>query len=404
VKILIHSNAPWEATGYGKQTRLLIPRLLGDGHEVVVSCVSGLNGGEIYWPVDGTSDDGHYEFEHRKTIRILPRGQYDFGPDTLPAYIEDERPDLVLLIMDCRMLGSIAEHLSTVQLQQDGPYIAAWVPSDTNPLSRPELAFLTVSGVRPIAMSRFAEGLLNDEDLSPAYIPHMVDTSVFCPRGEVLAAREEDRESLGIPADAFVVGMVAANNDAIRKGFPEQFEAFRRFRKSNQRAHLVVHTVAKSGRGHDLESLALDLDLGGAVSFTPALPQVVGRFDDAWMARLYRSFDVLSACSYAEGFGVPILETQACGTPVVVTDFGAMAEVGRYGFRVASQPFWNPVHKAWWGRPDVGEIVRGLNFFAKGGSSAGHRENYLDFARGFDADLIFQTCWRPFLSEVEASR
>ena len=38
------------------------------------------------------------------------------------------------------------------------------------------------------------------------------------------------------------------------------------------------------------------------------------------MAGWYRSLDVLSACSYGEGFGLPILEAQACGSPAIVTD------------------------------------------------------------------------------------
>jgi glycosyltransferase involved in cell wall biosynthesis len=396
MKILIHSNAPWQATGYGKQTALLIPRLLADGHEVVVSCMSGLDGGSTEWPVTYDTNDGDRGYN---LVRCLPRGQFSFGVDTLPAYMQDESPDLTLLIMDCRMLGPVADQLASLPGK-----LAAWVPSDTSPLSRPELAFLNVSKAIPIAMTRFAEKLMFAEGLAPSYIPHMVDTQVFMPHvaEDTTVLRGDERESLGIPEDAFVVGLVAANHDAVRKGFPEQFEAFRRFHRNNLRARLVVHTVGRTDRGHDLYQMAADIGLNqDAVSFAPPIPQLTGRVDDAHMARLYRSFDVLSLCSYGEGFGVPLIEAQACGTPVIATDFGAMAELGQLGFLVDGDPYWNPVHKSWWARPSIQMIADGLMYYAKsdGGSSA-YRHRVREFALNYDADNVYQGAWRPLLERL----
>jgi glycosyltransferase involved in cell wall biosynthesis len=401
MKILIHSNAPWMPTGYGKQTALLIPRLLAGGHKVVVSCVSGLNGAEISFPVPRPDPvTGGTMTTH---VRCLPAGQFSFGVDTLPAYIADEEPDLTLLIMDCRMLGPVADQLASLPGK-----LAAWVPSDTSPLSRPELAFLSVSKAHPIAMTRFAEKLMFAEGLAPSYVPHMTDTQVFKPDNssdypDVLAeARREDRRELGIPAEAFVVGMVAANHDAVRKGFPEQFEAFRRFRSSNLRAHLVVHTVGRTDRGHDLYQMAADIGLDeNAISFAPPMPQLTGRIDDKHMAKLYRSFDILSLCSYGEGFGVPLIEAQACGTPVVTTEFGAMAELGELGFVVDSEPYWNPVHKAWWGRPSVQMIADGYMYYAKsdGGSDA-YRRRLREWSLNYDVDNVYQGAWCPLLERL----
>jgi glycosyltransferase involved in cell wall biosynthesis len=400
MKILIHSNAPWQATGYGKQTALLIPRLLADGHEVVVSCMSGLDGGEILWDVPGQFEDGSASCvidSHPKQVRCLPRGQFSFGVDTLPAYMQDESPDLTLLIMDCRMLGPVADQLASLPGK-----LAAWVPSDTSPLSRPELAFLNVSKAVPIAMTRFAEKLMFTEGLAPSYIPHMVDTQAFSPEVSGNGDPNTEREDMGIPSDAFVVGLVAANHDAVRKGFPEQFEAFRRFHRNNLRARLVVHTVGRTDRGHDLYQMAADIGLNqDAVSFAPPIPQLTGRIDDAHMARLYRSFDVLSLCSYGEGFGVPLIEAQACGTPVIATDFGAMAELGQLGFLVDGDPYWNPVHKSWWARPSIQMIADGLMYYAKsdGGSSA-YRHRVREFALNYDADNVYQGAWRPLLERL----
>jgi glycosyltransferase involved in cell wall biosynthesis len=38
-------------------------------------------------------------------------------------------------------------------------------------------------------------------------------------------------------------------------------------------------------------------------------------------------FDIFALPTMAEGFGLPILEAQSCGTPVLVTDFSACTEL-----------------------------------------------------------------------------
>jgi glycosyltransferase involved in cell wall biosynthesis len=45
------------------------------------------------------------------------------------------------------------------------------------------------------------------------------------------------------------------------------------------------------------------------------------------MATLYTTATVLLFPSHYEGFGLPVLEAQMCGTPVVCSDCGALPEV-----------------------------------------------------------------------------
>lgn len=49
---------------------------------------------------------------------------------------------------------------------------------------------------------------------------------------------------------------------------------------------------------------------------------------DTEMPLLYNSADVLVYTSLYEGFGLPILEAMACGTPVITSDLSAMKEIG----------------------------------------------------------------------------
>jgi len=69
------------------------------------------------------------------------------------------------------------------------------------------------------------------------------------------------------------------------------------------------------------EQSALARDLGVTVVVLPYL-------DRATLAAIYRRSALLVMPSEREGFGLPLLESLACGTPVVASDIAALREVG----------------------------------------------------------------------------
>ena len=371
-KVLIHSNAPWLPSGYGKQTAHLVRTLQELGHEAIVSSFAGLTGAPIDW----------------HGVTVLPSGQYEYGVDVLLPHMQHVEPDLTVALMDVWKLGPLAEALT-------GYNMAAWVPVDCTPLSRLDEAFFKASGVRPIAMSRHGEEQLKGAGLDPLYAPHVVDREVFKPLTD--EEREKYREGMGL-AGRFLIGMCAANNDAARKGFPEQFEAFRRFHKRHPEAMLLVHSVAKGARGLDLPRLAAELGMDPtSIRFTDTYPQVSGVFDDTLMADWYGVLDVLTCCSYAEAFGVPIIEAQACGTPVVVTAGSAMKEIRGHGWLATAEPFWNHVHGAWWDRPNPDSIVR--QYDKAYAQASTRREQARDLSGEFDiADA--GRWWKPIMEAL----
>lgn len=379
MKILIHSNAPFVPSGYGSQVRLLLPKLAEMGHEAVVSAFYGVSGSPINW----------------KDWLILPAGQNNYGVDTIIPHAETYGADLILTLMDFWQLARVAPALN-------GRRLAAWLPTDCTPLGRPDRQVLAAAGAVPIAMSSFGlESCRNAGFDKAMYAPHAVDTSVFIPPAD----RRELRESLNLPTDAFIIGINAANRDGLRKGFPEQFNAFARFNRKHPDSKLMVHSVAQSVSGLDLTQLAEDMGISDDIIISEPYAQITGIMEPLVIADWYGCLDVLSSCSYGEGFGIPIIEAQACGTPVVATDCSAMTELaGPHGWLVGGQSFWNPTHRAWWIRPDVDRIVRSYEkAYAEWGTAKALKrsERCREFALSYDVDTVAAEYWAPLLKTLE---
>jgi glycosyltransferase involved in cell wall biosynthesis len=343
------------------------------GYEVAISAFCGISATVMDW----------------QGIRVYPAGAEPYGGDVLPGHTADWRADLVLTLMDAWVLPG--------QMLAGLPRVACWMPADCSPLSVADRQVLEASGATPVAMSEFGRGQIAAAGFEPFLVPHAIDTGVFCP-----GDRAEAREMAGLPQDAFVIGINAQNLDAVRKGWPEQMTAFAMFRKRHPDALLLAHTQPGGfGAGADLREMAERLCIADAVRWTNWYRYVTGGNTPVEMAWWYRCLDLLSNCSYAEGFGLPVLEAAACGIPVVATDFSAMPEVAAPGsLLVPGDPFWNPRHRSFWSKPNTGCIAAA---YEKAFAADPDREALRDHAMRFDADLIAAACWEPLLKELEAA-
>lgn len=374
-RVLWHSNSPWTGSGYGQQTRTFAPRIRDLGHDVAISAYWGLNGSVLTW----------------EGMTIYP-GDEAWGNRLLPMLTEQHNADLVITLMDVWVLTSKA--------LKDLP-LACWVPVDHEPCPPQVIEFFKRTHARPIAMSRFGERMLAAEGLDPLYVPHGIDTNVFRPRPDLDA---RTRERMGLPADAFVVGMVAANqgNSPSRKAFPQVLQAFKRVRDRHTDAFLYLHTNPSGGgpkAGVSIPRLADQIGLtDDAVRFTAPLQLELGMPPEQ-VASLFSAFDVLANPSYGEGFGVPIVEAQACGTPVIVTDCTAMTELCGDGWAVGGDPWYNAPQGSFFRCPSVDEIEGALEsaYEARG---EGPSEAAREFALDYDADRVTREHWVPVLDEL----
>jgi FkbM family methyltransferase len=352
-----------------------MPHLAGDGHEVAVSAFYGLSGASIPW-------EGY---------RIYPAGLEPYGVDVIAGHAASFKADLVLTLMDFWQMRPAAQELRTLRT-------AAWLPTDCDPLGELDRMALEMSGAVPLVMSRFAYGTVEAAGLNPIYVPHSVDTQVYRPD----PMRGEMRKALGL-ASRFAVGICAANSDGIRKGWPEQLQAFAQFHQRHEDSVLLIHSVAGNKNGLPLAKMVEVLGLDGAVLWSDQYAQVAGEMDDATMAGWFSCLDVLLGCSYAEAFGIPLIEAQACGTPVITTNGSAMAELSGPGWTVNGEPFYNPVHHANWVRPSIPGIVRALEraYSTSDTMATRRRTAAVRFAAEFDRFRVFEDYWRPALATLE---
>lgn len=380
MKILWHSNAPFAPTGYGSQTGIFAPLIRDAGHDVAISAFWGLYGKALDW-------DG---------IKLYPGTAADYGDKWLPAYTAahgdgDPSHVQVITLMDVWVLNSPL--LASMN-------IASWVPVDHDPAPPKVIDFFTRTGATPIAMSRFGEDKLREAGLDPLYVPHGVDTDLLRP-----IPQADVRKAMGIDPDAFVVGMVAANQGQSppRKAFPQVFEAFAEFHRRHQNSLLYMHTVASNPHaGMNLPALAQVCGIPeGAVVFTPEYELQVG-VDYSKMAWVYSNMDVLAAPSYGEGFGIPIVEAQACGVPVIVNDFTAMHELaGPADWKTTGERWYDMAHGAWFQAPHVAAILDRLEqaYDARGDEKL--KTECRQFAEGYDARTVMAEHWVPTLAKLE---
>jgi glycosyltransferase involved in cell wall biosynthesis len=302
------------------------------GHEVFISTFWGLAGAPTAW-------DG---------ITVLPGFGGQYSSPSLGQHAKHLNPDLVITLGDV--------WVTDPNLLRELP-LAHWLPSDCRPMSTADRNVAEANGAQLVAMSKFGLERVREAGFRNAlYVPHGIDFGTW----RIPEDRSKLREQAGIGPDTFVVGVNAANNDAIRKAPAEMMLAFAKFARNRDDVLLSLHTGVHCDGGQDLEFLAESLGITDKTRVVDQYRYTAGLIQPSEMADWYGAVDVLLAATYGEGFGLPIVESMACGTPVITTKCSSMEELNPDGIQVDGEPFFNGVHRAWWIRPSVGGIWRAL--------------------------------------------
>lgn len=242
----------------------------------------------------------------------------------------------------------------------------SWFPNHFQPIRKFDLSrlqlFSHIISLCPTDTKLLKKSLSNKK---VSYIPHIIDFQV--------SSEEIDKYKLrlkyNIPLDSFVVLINAGNYEIQnRKSFDTSIFAFEKFVNKRKNAFLYIHSFnAKSvnDKNKFISSTSSMFNIKDLIDQT-GIP--INRIklneellSDNEIIELMQISDVLLQSSKSEGFGVPILESQLVGLPVITTKFGAMDDYTYYGISVEPlQKMYEPSASGIWVLPSIEGIYNAL--------------------------------------------
>jgi glycosyltransferase involved in cell wall biosynthesis len=176
--------------------------------------------------------------------------------------------------------------------------------------------------------SMFGVKVLESYGYTPTLIDHIVEET------QISHTKQQIREKYKLDDTHFICLMVARNScQHDRKAFIEQFKGFALFldtlsKEERETCRLILHeNYSYSLKGWiDLEKHAKELNILDKIIITT---RTINSTEH--IIQLYKLADVLLCASKSEGFGLPMVEAQIHGTPVITTNCTAMSTNTFYG-------------------------------------------------------------------------
>lgn len=295
MKVLSISDDPRIKTGYSHISTTLYRYLRDQGHEVVAMAGSAMMRpfraeeweGITLWPVK--------DFGNMEQIRYLVR---------------KEKPDVLFLNADPRFFQTTAFQIDN-EIRKHCP-IAFYHIWDAPPFPVFNIPMYKCCDTI-IAATKFTYDLLinSGHDLPNVdFVPIGVDTSLYkpLPPGDFEMLGREIKE-VGKVDFNFVAGFVGRTIP--RKRIQDLMRIFTKFAEGKNDVLLVMHTSLNDvggNPGYVLQHLFPN---------SPIVISTAANTPDDVIVKLYNLFDVSINISSAEGFGMPLVESLLCGTPVI---------------------------------------------------------------------------------------
>lgn len=341
----------------------MVPRLIRAGHAVTVFELGGGSG--MARDIGG--------------VQVVPTHLDALGSDLMREHAERLKADAVVSLVDAwGMRPAVMEGLNW----------SPFVPVDHLPAPPAVVESLKASAAQ-FALSRFGEAQLKAAGFSPMYVPHAVDPDIWYPRDKGWA-----RAQIGVAPDGFMAAFVGVNDSTpSRKGIPELLMAWSAFSQQHPGAGLYLHTTEQGNLPvNNLGGVRIDLLIKtlGIDAKTVKLPdqyRIKTGFPASELAMIVAAADVLILPTRGEGFGIPLIESQRLGTPVITTDFAAGAELCASGWLLESEPCWS-WQSAFAAKPSVASIVERLEQAYSERRNPAYRNQAVEFARDYDVDLV----------------
>ncbi len=352
-------------------------RLLKKGHEISIIAFHGHQGSPINW----------------NGITVYGGNAHPFGFDVMRAHADNFKSEIIISNFDAWVMEPA--------MMFEKKWVA-WFPVDSEPIP-PVVVDKVKQAFHRIVWTKHAMREMDKIGLDYDYVPYGVDTEIFTP-----VDKKEARKVANIPEDKFVVGVVAMNKGyPSRKAFYENITAFKKFHDKHKDSFLYIHSLDGSrpnGETIDLQAFCLSLGLKPVEDFAFAeqYSYVLG-YPISAMNTLYNCFDVHLLVSMGEGFGMPQLEAQSAGVPVICGDWTAMPELCFSGWKVEKKdatPMYT-LQNTYQFIPHVEAILDKLELAYKHAGKTEYKENARKGALNYDINKIIDDNWMPVLAKIE---
>ena len=309
-------------TGLAIALREPLRKLHNSGEHEVLLLGIGYNGWSYFL------DEDTYPFP------VLPVYGRKFGEDCLVKAAKKFKPDIIWTCLDVQWLHYITNPEDpTVKLP----------PEEKEFLSHKSrnfvhLGYFPVDGLCrngrlprgfervirgmdvPVTCSRFTQQAVRKQlGIETPMIHHGIDTKTHFP-----VDPKESRARLHIPENAFIVGMIATNQE--RKLFEDLIPAFARFCVDKPEACLMLFTDPSPNHFYGCHDLLDLMDQYGVLSRYMDTSRLFMCKDEI-MNHVYNAIDIGVLCTQGEGFGLPIIHHHAVAKPVLVTDCTSCSEL-----------------------------------------------------------------------------
>ena len=310
MKILVWADACTHS-GFAQVTHNLFEKLVTKhGHDV---SVLGINARGDYWDTP---------LKVYRADMLDPKDIY--GASRIVEMVAKVMPDAIVMLNDQSMA------LNLLLDNKHDPERVLWRGMKVGDFAYkpPIIGYLTADGyesprswgtlkerVTRVAMSHFGQQQMPEAPV----IWHGVDTSVYHPQD-----RREAKRKLGYDPDRFLI--LRTDKNSTRKDYPSTWKALRPVLRRHPDIDVHFHCLPRTGECDLRAAMWNDEDIRDRVNFSPNLGGYTG-WDEDKLALLMAAADLHVSTSWGEGFGLNLLQSLACGTPVIAQDCSAITEV-----------------------------------------------------------------------------
>jgi glycosyltransferase involved in cell wall biosynthesis len=303
IKVLIISDHYFSPSGVGTQTKYIVDSLI-KSKKFQVLYLGGAIKHQDYRAVrfQELGDD----------LTIIPVDGYG-NEQLIRDYINNFKPDLLWFMTDPRFWTWLWHFSHEIRANVPMVYYHVW---DNYPYPTFNRKFY-LSNDKIVTISKVTSDIVKKvaPEVDEEYLPHAVDTNIF----KKLDTKEYENI---LPKNDKTVFFWNSRN-ARRKQSGSVVWWYKKFldRVGHDKAFLLMHTEPKDPNGQDLVAIAEEIGLtkdNFAISTVKVPPQELAKF--------YNAADFTINVSDAEGFGLSVLESLACETPVIGNLTGGITE------------------------------------------------------------------------------